>query len=71
MTDTIANRLKSLRVEHEISQRQLAEEMKVSNSTIARAEKGESLPDTYTLMVYAEHFGVSTDWILFGKEYGE
>lgn len=69
MNDTIAGRLRTLRMEHEISQRQLAEELKVSNSTVARAEKGESLPDTYTLMVYAEHFGVSTDWILFGKEY--
>ena len=69
MNDTIAGRLRTLRMEHEISQRQLAEELKVSNSTVSRAEKGESLPDTYTLMVYAEHFGVSTDWILFGKEY--
>ena len=69
MTDRICDRLRTLRMEHEISQRQLAEELKVSNSTVSRAEKGESLPDTYTLMVYAEHFGVSTDWILFGKEY--
>ena len=69
MNDTIAGRLRTLRMEHEISQRELAEAMEVSNSTISRIEKGESLPDTYTLMVYAEHFGVSTDWILFGKEY--
>jgi len=69
MNDTIANRLKSLRVEHEISQRKLAEELGVSNSTVARAESGRAIPDTYVVMKYAEHFCVSTDWILFGREY--
>lgn len=69
MNDTIANRLKSLRVEHEISQRKLAEELGISNSTVSRIEKDESLPDTKTLIAYTEHFCVSADWILFGKEY--
>jgi len=69
MNDTIANRLKSLRVEHEISQRKLAEELGISNSTVARAESGRAIPDTYVIMKYAEHFCVSTDWILFGREY--
>jgi len=69
MNDTIANRLKSLRVEHEISQRKLAEKLGISNSTVARAESGRAIPDTYVVMKYAEHFCVSTDWILFGKEY--
>ena len=71
MNDTIAGRLRSLRMEHEISQRKLAEELELSNSTVARTEKGESIPDTYIVMKYAEHFGVSTDWILFGKEHEE
>lgn len=68
MSDTIANRLKTLRVEHDLSQRQLADEMGVSNATISRIEKGESLPDTKTLIAYVEQFCVSADWILFGKE---
>ena len=68
MNDTIAGRLRTLRMEHEISQRELAEAMEVSNSTISRIEKG-AMPDVETLIKYAEHFGVSTDWILFGKEY--
>jgi transcriptional regulator with XRE-family HTH domain len=70
MGDTIANRLKSLRVEHDMSQRELAEYMEVSNSTISRIEKG-AMPDVETLIKYAENFGVSTDWILFGKEHEE
>ena len=71
MNDTIGNRLRILRMEHEISQRKLAEELGISNSTVARAESGGSIPDTYIVMKYAEHFCVSTDWILFGKEYEE
>lgn len=49
MTDTIGNRLKALRAEHEISQRELAEAMEVSNSTISRIEKGSHAGrgDTY------------------------
>lgn len=66
--DTIGNRLRSLRIEHEISQRELARDIGVSNSTIARIEKGDSLPDTRTLIAYSEHYCVSTDWILFGEE---
>lgn len=67
--DTIGNRLRSLRIEHEISQRELARDIGVSNSTIARIEKGDSLPDTRTLIAYSEHFCTSADWILFGKEH--
>ena len=69
MNDTIAGRLRILRMEHEISQRKLAEKLGISNSTVARAESGRAIPDTYVIMKYAEHFCVSTDWILFGREY--
>jgi hypothetical protein len=30
--------------------------------------KGD-MPRVYTVMAYAEYFGVSADWILFGKEH--
>ena len=69
MNDTIANRLKSLRVEHEISQEKLAEELDIARTTVSHLENGNREPSLYMLMAYAEHFGVSTDWILFGKEY--
>ena len=37
--------------------------------TVSHLENGNREPSLYVLMAYAEHFGVSTDWILFGKEY--
>ena len=69
MTDTIGNRLKTLRAEHDLSQEKLAEELDISRTTVSHLENGNREPSLYMLMAYAEHFGVSTDWILFGKEY--
>ena len=69
MTDTIGNRLKTLRAEHDLSQEKLAEELDIARTTVSHLENGNREPSLYTLMAYAEHFGVSTDWILFGKEY--
>lgn len=65
--DTIGNRLKSVRVENELSQRELAAQMGVGNSTISRIERDESLPDTNTLIAYMDYFCISADWIL-GRE---
>lgn len=62
--DTIGNRLKTVREEHELSQRELAAEMGVSNSSISRIEKDESLPGTKTLIAYMDYFCISADWIL-------
>ena len=69
MTDTIGNRLKTLRAEHDLSQEKLAEELDIARTTVSHLENGNREPSLYMLMAYAEHFGVSTDWILFGKEY--
>ena len=69
MTDTIGNRLKTLRAEHDLSQEKLAEELDISRTMVSHLENGNRKPSLYMLMAYAEHFGVSTDWILFGKEY--
>lgn len=69
MTDSIGNRLRSLRIEHGMTQTVLAEELGVTKNTIWRLECKGDTPHVYVVMMYAEHFGVSTDWILFGKEH--
>ena len=71
MSDTIANRLRTLRMEHEISQEKLAEELDIARTTVSHLENGNREPSLYVLMAYAEYFSVSVDWILYGKEYGE
>lgn len=71
MNDTIANRLRCLRAEHDMSQEKLAEELDVSRTTVLHVENGDRMPSLFVVMAYAEYFNVSVDWILYGKEYGE
>ena len=68
MTDKICDRMRTLRMEHEISQEKLAEELDIARTTVSHLENGNREPSLYVLMAYAEYFGVSTDWILFGRE---
>lgn len=71
MADTIGNRMLALRIEHNITRVTLAKELDLAPNTIYRIEIKGDTPHIYTVMAYAEYFGVSADWILFGKEYGE
>ena len=68
MTDRICDRLRTLRMEHEISQEKLADELDIARTTVSHLENGNREPSLYVLMAYAGYFGVSTDWILFGRE---
>lgn len=53
---------------HDISQRQVAEEIGVSNATISRLVSGSSrYPDVDVLLKLADYFGVTTDYLL-GRE---
>ena len=71
MNDTIANRLRCLRADHDMSQEKLAEELDVSRTTVLHVENGDRMPSLFVVMAYAEYFSVSVDWILYGKEYRE
>ncbi len=53
-TERFGSRLKKLRMEKGLSQRQLAERMMVSNATIANWEVGKRLPDLTMLTRLAE-----------------
>lgn len=65
--DTIGGRLRTLRIEHDMSVKALSFEIDFTEQSIRIWEKG-SLPQTQAIMAYSEYFGVSTDWILYGKE---
>ncbi|WP_432408424.1 helix-turn-helix domain-containing protein [Wukongibacter sp. M2B1] len=58
------NRLKYLRSEKKITQRQLAKFLNLSSSTIAMYETGKRKPDCETLKGIADFFDVSTDYLL-------
>lgn len=58
------DRLKKLRKEKDILQKDLADALKLSVSTIGMYEQGRRDPDTETLSAIAEYFNVSIDYLL-------
>lgn len=56
--------LKQLRTEKKLTQRQLANLLNLSPSTIAMYETGQRKPDFETLQEIADFFDVSTDYLL-------
>ena len=60
-------RLIQLRTEAKLSQNELAEKLGVSRSAIRGWEIGETLPGAKPLMILADYYGVSVDYIL-GRE---
>lgn len=59
-----AERLKELREEKEMSARQLAKSIGVSNRAVQRWEKVERIPSAEAVVLLAKFFGVTTDYLL-------
>lgn len=64
MKVNFSENLKNLREEKGLSQRQLAEEIKVSQANISRWEKGTQSPSIEWLIIIAQFFDVTTDYLL-------
>lgn len=63
-TDVFAKRLKELRETAELTQEQLAKELKVSRGAISYYEKGERTPDIEFLDSVAEYFHLPLDFVM-------
>ena len=57
-------RLKELRAQKNISQVKLAMDLNMNQNSISRYENGEREADYETLIVFADYFGVSVDYLL-------
>ena len=60
----IAQRLKQLREEKRLTQKELAFELSIGSKTISDYERESSSPDNDTLMIIAKFFNVSADYLL-------
>lgn len=60
--------LKELRESRQISQQDLARDLKVSPSAVSNWESGKRQPDTAMIITIAEYFNVSAD-VLLGRDY--
>lgn len=62
--DTIGNRIKELRKEKWLTQIQLAQELKIDKSTIAKYETDVVEPSLSMIYILIEYFNVTADYLL-------
>lgn len=60
--------IKRLRLERNINQEQLAEQLHVTRQAVSNWETGKTQPDIETLTKIAEYFDVSVEYLIYGKE---
>ena len=59
----VADRMKELREDHDLTRLEMAKRLGVNKSTITRYESGEISPTIDMLLKIREMFGVTIDWI--------
>lgn len=59
-----ASRLRSLRLENKLTQKELAKKLNMQNTAISKYELGEREPDIETFNKLAKFFDVSLDYLL-------
>ena len=60
-------RLKQVRTNFELKQQPFAERVNASQSTIARLELGERMPEGYIIKMIVEQFGCDIGWLVTGQ----
>ena len=60
----ISERLKELRLDNSLSQSQLAKELGITQSTIAKWESSERIPSLEFLIKIAKTYHCSIDWLI-------
>lgn len=68
MENIICSKLRELRLEHNLSQAQLAKICNVKQSCVSKWERGITLPSVEIVLILVKHFHVSSDYLL-GIEY--
>ncbi len=63
-SEGFASKLKQARKQTGFTQREVAKETKIPNSTLANYETGRTQPDLETIGILADFYGVSVDWLL-------
>ena len=61
---TLCERLKQLRIEQKMTQKELAKATGLSQSAIAYWETGQRIPSALSVIALAEYFHVSIDYLV-------
>lgn len=67
MIQGLPNRLRDMRTKHGLSQKQVAEKIRISPSIVSGYETGERTPSTEVLLALSYLYQCSTDYLL-GKQ---
>lgn len=65
----VSKNIADLRRKKGLTQEQLAAELNISAQAVSKWETNTSLPDTQMLPQIADYFGVSIDYLFYGKDY--
>lgn len=65
---TIGIRLRRIREEKGLDQKEAAEKLGMSNVVLNRYEKDKREPDLNTIFTLAQFYGVSIDWLVKGNK---
>ena len=71
MSKNFGEKLRKIREQKGLSQKNLADNLFVTRSTIARWENGSRMPDVKMMSMIAEFLGVSVDILLNGEQLSE
>ncbi len=64
----LSERIQHLRKSRGMSQEELAEEIGVSRQAVSKWESEQSMPDLEKVILLSDFFGVTTDYLLKGRE---
>ena len=60
--------LKTLRKKNRITQRELADALHISQTSVSKYERGESEPDIAMLIEMSDYFGITIDEFIRGEK---
>ena len=63
----IGKRIQNLRKEKGLTQEELAAELNITWSMVAKVESGARIPSIDMFVVIAEYFGETLDYVVLGK----
>jgi transcriptional regulator with XRE-family HTH domain len=67
--DTVGSRIKSIRLDQNLNQKEFCNKIKLGQSRLSEIESNKNKPSFDTLLSIKDVFGVSIDWIISGSEY--
>jgi len=68
MKNIVAERIKELRLENNLSQSTFGKKLQVSQDTVSLWEKGKAFPNTEYIILICKLFDVSADYLLGLKD---